>query len=271
MCAAALFLACSAALKGSQLVMLDVGQGDAFLIRSEGAAVLVDTGTNDSLLRQAIARQGVLQLDAVVITHSDDDHCGSLAALGSIVRIDRIIVADGALTCPCDSCASLRGDAVALVGEQGMQGAAKGDALNVGAFSLEVVWPDGYEEEGGNADSLCLLLRYATPSGNLRALLTGDAEAEQLEEIARETDIEDLDVYKVGHHGSKNALSTEQAAELSPRISLVSVGESNRYGHPNAAVIAALEDAGSQVYRTDEQGDVSCSFTPEGIRVSTLR
>lgn len=261
----------SSALRGNQLVMLDVGQGDAFLVRSGTAAVLIDTGTNDLMLRKAIARQGIIHLDAVFITHSDDDHCGSLAALASCVAIDRIVVASGALSCSCDSCVELLHEAEAIVGASSVMGASAGDEFQIGEIFLEAIWPYSYEEEGGNADSLCLLLRYAQSAEEIRALLTGDAESEQIDEIRKNIQLSDIDIFKVGHHGSKNALTKEQAKDLSPKISLVSVGEGNRYGHPDEGVIAALESSGSQIFRTDRQGDVECSFTPRGLRVSTLR
>lgn len=83
--------------------------------------------------------------------------------------------------------------------------------------------------------------------------------------------IEGVDVYKVGHHGSKNALTQDQAAKLSPRVSLCSVGAGNRYGHPAASTVEALERAGSAVVRTDEHGDVACRFAKDHISVKTLR
>ena len=70
--------------------------------------------------------------------------------------------------------------------------------------------------------------------------------------------MDSVDLYKVGHHGSKNALDDEEAAVLSPRIALVSAGARNRYGHPAQDTLDRLEAAGARVFRTDEQGDVSC-------------
>ena len=80
-----------------------------------------------------------------------------------------------------------------------------------------------------------------------------------------------VDVLKVGHHGSKNALTPELAAALSPRIALVSAGAGNRYGHPADKTLRELADAGAQVWRTDEAGDVSCKSTAQGIAVAPLR
>lgn len=261
-------------LAGDEIVMLDVGQGDAFVVRSRGSAVLVDTGNQDRLLREALARHAVYRLDAVVVTHGDDDHMGSLASLKGVVQVGRVLVANDALSCPCEACARLRADAAHLVGEEGVQGLAQGDELRVGSFDLDVVWPRAFSEEGGNADSVCLLAR-ADPDGDgnpdWTALFTGDAEYEQLAEMEDRGLVGRVDVLKVGHHGSKNALTPELAAALSPRIALVSAGANNRYGHPADKTLQELADAGAQVRRTDEEGDVSCKLTVQGIAVEALR
>ncbi|MFR8009462.1 MAG: ComEC/Rec2 family competence protein, partial [Gordonibacter urolithinfaciens] len=261
-------------LAGDEIVMLDVGQGDAFVVRSGGAAVLVDTGNQERLLREALARHAVFRLDAVVVTHGDDDHMGALASLKGVVQVDRVLVAADALACSCDACARLRGDAATLVGEGAVQGLAQGDGLRVGAFDLEVVWPARFADEGGNADSLCLLARAGADGDGApdwTALFAGDAEHEQLAALEGQGLVGRVDVLKVGHHGSKNALTPELAAALSPRIALVSVGAGNRYGHPADKTLRELADAGAQVWRTDEAGDVSCKSTAQGIAVAALR
>ena len=260
--------------KGDQLVMLDVGQGDAFLLSSGGERILIDTGAYDSLLRSALARQGVAHLDAVVITHADADHCGALASLRGVVEVERVIIAQEALACGCTSCGELVDDARDLVGDESVIGISRGDSFAMGAFALRVVWPAGFEEEGGNADSLCLLIGYdAQGDGSYEAsvLMTGDAEAEQLSEIIAEEHLGGVDVLKVGHHGSKNAFDADQIAEISPTVALISVGEGNRYGHPAPEIVSLLEQEGAAVFRTDLQGDVSCKFSGDSITVGTLR
>lgn len=261
-------------LAGTEIVMLDVGQGDAFVIRSGGAAVLVDTGNQERLLREALARHGVFRLDAVVVTHGDDDHCGALPSLAGIVPVGSVCVARDALTCGCGSCTALREDASSLVGSQNVRGLSQGDVLRAGAFDLEVVWPRTFADEGGNADSLCLLARADVDgdgAGDWTALLVGDAEREQLSELIAERRVGAVDIYKVGHHGSRAAIGADEALVLEPQIALVSVGARNRYGHPAPETLAALEQAGARVHRTDEEGDVSCKLERDAIRVTALR
>lgn len=260
--------------RDTRLVMLDVGQGDAFLLRSEGAAVLVDTGAYESLLRSALARQGIRRLDAVIITHSDEDHCGALASLRGVVAVDRVFVAAEALACECSSCAALRDDAAALVGSQNVIGLRCGDAIDAGRFSLQTLWPERYVEEGGNADSLCFLVSCdidADEESEATTLMVGDAEAEQLEEIVEDHRLGEVDILKVGHHGSAKSFDDELLDRLSPKMALISVGEGNRYGHPAPEIISFLEQQGARIFRTDIQGDVSCRFTDESIEVETLR
>ena len=257
----------------TQLVMLDVGQGDAFLLRSGKTSVLIDTGNQDSLLREGLARQGIRALDAVVITHPDDDHMGSLASLAGVVQVRQVIVASDGLVCPCKSCSRLRTDAASVAGEDALAGIEVGDALAVGRWRLACLWPSKYADEGGNADSLCFeAAADADGDGapDVRALMVGDAEHEQLQELVDSGAVGAVDILKVGHHGSKNALTPELAQAFHPALSLVSVGRGNRYGHPAANTIENLEQVGSRIVRTDESGDVVCEFSRGDIAVREL-
>ena len=254
----------------SEIVMLDVAQGDAFLVRSKGSAVLVDTGNHDTLLKEALGRQGIFHLDAVIISHADDDHCGSLQVLDGVVAIDSVLVAKDAVTCDCESCEGLIKSASSVVGSDNVMPLVVGDTVTCGEFSLKVIWPHKFNDEGGNADSLCLLASLATSGGTWTALFCGDAESDQLKEMIDEGTLGDIDIYKVGHHGSKAALTESVVDTIRPEISLVSVGEGNRYGHPAAQTLSLLDNVGSHVFRTDEMGDVSCEFSNDGIRVTAL-
>ncbi len=253
-----------------RIVMLDVGQGDAFLIQSRGESVLVDTGERDADLLHGLARCGAVGLDAVVITHHDADHCGALAALRGTVRVSGVYSSAGIASCPCEGCSALRREAQMVCGGP-LAGLNCGDSFQVGAFSVRVVWPAELEDEGGNADSVCLVVEHGAGDEVYRALLVGDAESEQLAEIMEREGLEDVDIYKVGHHGSKAAITPEQAAALNPAVALISVGEGNDYGHPAPSTVDALEAAGAKVFRTDLAGIVCCNFRNGRVEVDTMR
>lgn len=266
-------IAIAPALHGNAITMLDVGQGDAFLVRSGRAAVLVDTGNQDSMLREALGREGVYGLDAVLITHPDDDHCASLDALAEVVQVGAVYAPADALDCPCEHCAGLRESALQAA-PGGLQGLEVGDRMAIGAFELEVLWPHGFEDEGGNGDSLCVLASLdADGDGerDWRALFCGDAEAEQLQAIIDETSIAPVDIFKVGHHGSRAGLTDEVAQALRPRIALVSAGAHNRYGHPTQETLDRLDAVGASILRTDQQGTVTLQLDADAAAVHVER
>lgn len=257
---------------GTRVVMLDVGQGDAILLQSKGRNLLIDTGNQDSMLREALARNMVFKLDGVVISHSDDDHYGSLLSLASYITVDRVLLANDIAHCPCDSCKQLLQSAEACSPEIAYM--QIDDKIEFGDFSLKVVWPSEFTDEGGNTDSLCIVAEADVNDdgeADAVALFTGDAEIQNLEAIAKREDLYAIDILKVPHHGSKTGTNDKIATRLQPKVSLVSCGANNRYGHPHKEVVAALTEAGSMIYRTDDQGDVSCKIKADTLLITTQR
>lgn len=261
-------------IEADEIVMLDVGQGDAFLLRSNGVTMLVDTGNQTSSLLSALARQGVAHIDALLVTHADDDHCGCIPDLRGIVSCDKVIVASGMSEEDDASAQELIENAQTYVGSENVIEVERGDELEVGAFELEVISPSSLTDDGGNADSICFLLE-SDLDGNgeeeWSALFCGDAESEVLQKLVDDKLLGQVDIFKVGHHGALASLTEELAQTLHPKLSLISVGENNTYGHPRQEVITMLEQQGSHVFRTDEQGDVACILSVSGIEVRTLR
>ena len=254
---------------GDSIVMLDVGQGDAFFLQSKGSSLLVDTGNQDKMLLESLAKIHVTHIDSVLITHADDDHCGSLDALEKAVDVDRLIVAKDMLTCEDEKCQALR-EAGGRTARQ-LVGVAYGDTFALGSFDARVVWPHEFADNGGNADSLCVMVSYDGDDDgetDLTALFTGDAEKDEIAKMIAEGNIGGVDLLKVGHHGSKNGLTPEEAEVLHPRIALIGVGEGNRYGHPTPEALALLDDVGCTVFRSDTDGEMRCALSPDGVKVS---
>ncbi|MGI6216077.1 MAG: DNA internalization-related competence protein ComEC/Rec2 [Coriobacteriales bacterium] len=254
------------AYKPVQVVAMDVGQGDSILVRDGFRQVMVDTGKYDTVLRSALGRNQVYHLDAVAITHFDADHCGALDAMDSMVLVDRVVFTRGSVAFgeKDESAEEVLEEARDLSGDEGIVEVSAGDKIRLSEHvSLDVVWPEGTIEESENEDSLVLLLVYDSDldgDSEFEMLLTGDAESEPLQQMIDDGLVGEVDAIKVGHHGSAESVNDELMEELRPKIALISVGENNRYGHPDENTLDVLERGGAEVYRTDLDGDITLTL-----------
>jgi len=241
---------------GLSLHFLSVGQGDAALIRTPaGRWIMVDAGpagrgrdAGREVVLPFLVRHGVRRLAAFVLSHAHLDHIGGAPAVLEEIPADLIL--DPAEPVAEPSYLSL----LDLAAARGIrwQPARAGDSLVVDGVRLLVLHPDtawaGWRSDL-NDDSIVLLLRF----GNFEAVLAGDlgvrAESLLAGRVGR------IDLLKVGHHGSAGSSGVPWLAELRPRAAVVSVG-ANRYGHPAAAALGRLADAGIEVWRTDREGSI---------------
>lgn len=235
------------------VTVLDVGQGDAVLFRSpDGRAMLVDTGPpgNPARVVGALRRAGVRRLDLVILTHHQRDHDGALDAVRAAVDVRAV---GRAAASP--SSASEPG--VVLLGS--------GDRLSVGAWRVEVLWPAPTRRpDDPNTASVVIAAR----APGISVLAGGDAEGQVLARVARGP----VDVLKVSHHGSSDPALAGVLRVVRPRVAVVSVGTGNPYGHPAAATVGTLYDAGASVWRTDRDGAVDVRpADAHGLAVSAER
>ena len=242
------------------VTVLDVGQADAILVREGPSTLLVDAGVDEEALA-ALARAHVFRLDAVVITHWDRDHWGGLPDILEQLPVDRVLVAAGAAKrVPSELERELGGRLAEL---------SAGDALRVGGFACEVVWPLGPVAGEKNGDSLCLDVSYRGRGAGLSMLLTGDTECGEAARYAPA--VGDIDVLKAGHHGSAASLDARMMGELSPEVVVASAGEGNAYGHPDPACVAAAREGGAAFACTKDAGDVTVYPGERGARVVVSR
>lgn len=232
--------------------VLDVGQADAILVTDGASAVLVDAGLDEAVV-EALARCNVVHLDAVVLTHLHDDHVGGLEDVIAAYGAPTVLVAKG-----------VEPDAPGAE----VRELSQGDVVRVGGFSLTVVSPRSAVDGLENEDSLVLDLSFDDGSRSLTALLTGDAEAEVIGGAVERGLVSDVDLLKVGHHGSAASVTPELARELDPEVSVASAGEGNSYGHPDPTCVEALEGAGSVFLCTKDVGDVCVEPGADGPVVS---
>lgn len=255
---------------GWSAIACDVGQGDAVVLATSepGRAVLVDTGPDPGPVASCLRRLGIRRIPLLVLSHLHADHIGGLTA----VLADRSVgaVAIGPSHEPDWAWEEVRRQTRAA--EVELVELTAGQQLKWPGLTLEVLGPQGKPAPTGDANTAIndssLVLRAHTAAG--RVLLTGDIElAGQANLLGAHVDVT-ADVLKVPHHGSRFS-APEFLAQVRPRIALVSVGEGNRYGHPNGAVLDGLTRRGALVLRTDRDGDTAVLGGETGPRVVRRR
>ena len=233
----------------------DVGQGDALVLRAgEGSAVVVDAGPDPRAVDGCLRRLGVDRVPLLVLTHFHADHVDGLAGV-----LDHREVGEVEVTRLADP----PGGVAAVAAETADAGlttvvAAYGETRTVGDVTLQVLWPTPASPTSGPGDgstaneaSVVLLAEVA----GVRLLLTGDIEPVGQAALARALPGLRVDVLKVPHHGSRYQ-DHDWLASLGARYAVVSVGADNDYGHPAAETLDALTGQGTEVLRTDRDGDV---------------
>ncbi|MEK3791850.1 ComEC/Rec2 family competence protein [Paenibacillus sp. FSL R7-0204] len=273
---------------------LDIGQGDSSLITTPGGAhILVDGGGTVSFgnreewrirrspfevgaktLLPLLKQRGIHRLDAVILTHGDQDHAGGLQAVLEGMPVSAMLF-NGTLadTEPYSKLMTTALDAgVRLYPVQQAMTLAPDEATR-----LNFLWPeppaDGQtlpeKVEDQNHESVVFRLEMNGRS----FLFTGDmdeAAEEAILHFASQSGIKQgnpIDVLKVAHHGSKTATSVDWLAFWNPGAAVISAGVNNLYGHPHGIVLERLSDTGTRVYRTDQQGEIQLRVGKEGITV----
>ena len=249
-----------------ELRLLDVGQGEAVLLRDRGTAVLVDGGgwrrgdIGGRVLLPALAAAGVRRLESVVLTHPDQDHCGGLLELASYLRVDEVWTAPGWRRSAC------AGELLALPGAD-VRLLWAGETAELGRWRFHALHPGPGGTGRGNDRSLVL----AVSAPGLRVLLTGDIGARAERKLLRRWPQEALhaEVLKVPHHGSATSTTPGLLAAVRPRLALVSCGRGNRYGHPSPKVVRRLEGAVVRLLRTDRSGAIALRLSGGRWRIDT--
>ena len=245
---------------------LDIGQGDAILLRSpEGAAALVDAGPPGppAPVAAALARLGVRRLDALILTHDSLDHVG-----GGTAVLDRVDV--GAVLhepAPEDGFAPAHERVTDAARARGIPvGELRaGSRLTAGRWGLRVLSP-AHGRVAGQDPNPASLVALASADG-LDVLLTADAESDALSRLT----LPRVDVLKVSHHGSEDPGLGPVLARLRPAAALISAGEGNPFRHPRPETLAALAAAGVAAWRTDRSGDVTATVSGAGVAVAPSR
>lgn len=241
----------------TDMVFVDVGQGDCLHIKAGGKNLLIDGGgsfnynVGKSTLKPYLLKNGVTKIDMAIATHLHTDHYQGLKELSQTYRIKKLGVYEANSVNENHLKKEFKTDEILYL--------AAGDVINMGRnVSAEVLSPDRgnhLDEKDENKNSLVLRVNVKGSS----VLMTGDIDEKGEKTLIADTDIK-ADILKIAHHGSRYSSCEKFIAVAAPKIAVIQVGK-NTYGHPSEEVIKRLEEHKITVLRNDEQGAV-------GIRVN---
>lgn len=264
-----------------EMTVLDVGQGDSlFLAFPDGRTMLLDGGgqfgaaraggfrTGLDLGEQVVSpylwSRGLKRIDVVALSHAHLDHLEGLFAVLENFEAGELWVARDV---PSESFAALlrraQSKGVRVIHKK------RGDAFDFGGVSGLVLWPESVSgaEAAFNNDSLVLRFEF----GEHSFLLPGDIESEVERELFAREDPLSADVLKVSHHGSRTSTTADFALAVVPRVAVMSLSESNPFGHPHAQVLDLLRAMEAHTLRTDRDGAVTISSDGKLLRVSRFK
>lgn len=244
------------------ITMLDVGQGDCFVLEErEGNVYLVDGGSTDIKevgkyrMLPFLKARGITTIQGIFVTHMDNDHISGIKELLEAVGEGEFQVKGVYLPGIVN-----KDEAYLSLEEQILQLGIpiaymnRGMELSDGEIRLEILQPKSekiYEDR--NESSMVFQLNYQ----EFTMLFTGDVEGQGEEELLEAGVLEDVDVLKVAHHGSEYTMSLETLKRLAPEAALISCGANNQYGHPHQALLERLQKVCPKVYVTMTQGAVT--------------
>ena len=254
------------------LMFLDVGQGDSILIHSKDKTMLVDTGgvinysrekwqerKNEKFLTNYVTipvlkKLGIRKIDYLVLTHGDFDHMGEAINLVNNFKVEKVIF-------NCGEFNDLEKELIKVLDKKKIPYYSCIKELNIDKNKLYFLQTKEYDNENDNSNVI-----YTELDG-YKFMFMGDASIITEKEILDKYSLPDIDVLKVGHHGSKTSSGKEFINEINPKYSVISVGKNNRYGHPNKEVLDNLKN--SKIYRTDIDGSIMFKIKNNKFKIET--
>lgn len=242
---------------------IDVGQGDGILLESKGEFVLIDAGEKeygDTVLKY-IKKRNAKSLKYVIATHPHSDHIGGLAKVINGIDTENFI------TVETDQSTRTWLNVLKAVDKNDVNyiDAEVGSTYSFGEASFTILAPLSDNYNGYNNYSVVTMVEC----GDIRFLMTGDAEKESEKEMLEAKEDLRADVLKLGHHGSSTSSTAAFLKAVNPAYAIISCGKNNDYGHPHKETIKKLKLMGCTYLRTDTMGTIVAATDGEHLSFST--
>lgn len=251
-------------LSSVRITMLDVGQGDSLLLELpfNKGNILVDTGglvnSSYSLSKNItipyLKSLSIKKIDYLILSHGDYDHMGEAINLVENFKVEKVIF-------NCGPYNDLERELIKVLDKKKIKYYSCIKELNIDNRKLYFLQTKEYDNENDNSNVIYIEL------DGYKFMFMGDSGIEKEKDILDKYNISDIDVLKVGHHGSKTSSSKKFIDEIKPKYSIISVGKNNRYGHPNKEVLDTLND--SKIYRTDQDGSIMFKIKKDKLKIET--
>ncbi len=230
------------------VTFIDVGQGDSALIHLpfNKGDILIDTGgrynydTSKDIISY-LKSEGITNIDYLVLTHGDFDHMGSSINLINNFKVNKVILNK-------DEYNDLENNLIDTLNKKKIKYYKGLDSINIGKYKLSFLNTGFYDNENDNSNIIY------TSINNTKLLFMGDASKSVENNLLSKYNIPSIDILKVGHHGSDTSTGEYFIDTINPKVSVISVGLNNSYGHPKNETLNMLKN--SKVYRTDLTGSI---------------
>lgn len=249
-------------IRDASVTFLDVGQGDSsVIILPFGKTILIDTGglylsgynISKNKTVPYLNSLGISKIDLLILTHGDYDHIGDTINLLNEIKVDEVLFNN-------DSFNDTENKIIKVLNKKNIRYSKNSEYFRK-IKDLYFLNTKMYDNENDN--STVVYFTYE----NFSFLFTGDASKKREEDIMENYNIKDVSFLKVGHHGSKTSTGSSFIKKINPKYSIISVGENNRYGHPNNEALKNLTN--SKIYRTDLDGSIEIKLNKNGYKIRT--
>lgn len=242
------------------IIYFYVGQADSTFVKLNNSTMLIDAGNNEDgkMIVDFLNQNNISKIDYLVATHADEDHIGGIDDILNSVKVNQLLIP----TVGSNGSDYKNAIEAAKNNNVEIKNPVRGDKFNLDSANIEIMSALEGEDVSDNDSSIVMQMNYNTT----KYLFMGDAE----KEVENSRQWQEVDVLKVGHHGSNSSSSEKFLEQINPKYSIIEVGKNNSYNLPSSKALTRLKNIDTKILRTDmANGEEAGSFwlTSNGVEI----
>ena len=242
------------------IIYFYVGQADSTFVKLNNSTMLIDAGNNEDgkMIVDFLNQNNISKIDYLVATHADEDHIGGIDDILNSVKVNQLLIP----TVGSNGSDYKNAIEAAKNNNVEIKNPVRGDKFNLDSANIEIMSALEGQDVSDNDSSIVMQMNYNTT----KYLFMGDAE----KEVENSRQWQEVDVLKVGHHGSNSSSSEKFLEQTNPKYSIIEVGKNNSYNLPSSKALTRLKNIDTKILRTDmANGEEAGSFwlTSNGVEI----